>query len=161
MHAMKDRRRLPRRAALLALAALLLVSVSARADEAERGEKRQARLAVLAVYTAVAAAAVGGSYLLRDDFVGRGIATTAAAWGGLGVGAGLGWALSAAGGCHEPDCSEAHDTAALAGGLLGAAAGSVAGYFATKHDGMSRVYTTGAGMAPFVLIVGVATIAQW
>lgn len=128
-------------------------------DEDKRSRATWA--ALLAGYIALGALTTGGAYLLRDNFGGRGVAVTAAGWGGLGMGAGLGYGIARLRNCGAPDCSAEADVASGVGGFLGSLAGTFAGYLMTSDPGMSRPYTAAAGMAPVFILLSIGTITNW
>jgi hypothetical protein len=132
------------------------------ADPAEgAGRSRASWAALLAGYLVVGAATTAGAYVLRNNVFGRGVASSAAGWGGFSVGAGLGYGLVGLGGCYTEDCSAQQDVATALGGLLGAAVGSTAGFWLARTRGMSRPYVTGASMAPCALFLVAGTVANW
>jgi hypothetical protein len=163
----------PRTSLHRALASMILLWVAigrgdpARASESDlagttvEGKRTRGTWATLLVgYVALGALATGATYLLRDNLFGRGIAVGAAGWGGFGVGGSAAYGLVHLGGC-ESDCTAKEEVAIAVGGLVGAAAASLAAQLLTSDPGMSRPYTTAAGLAPAFFILTIGTITDW
>jgi hypothetical protein len=127
----------------------------------DNGRSRATWAALLLGYVAVGSLATGAAYLLRDNLVGRGVAVTSAGWGGFGVGAVAGYGLVHLHGCGSADCATEEQVAVSAGAVLGAVAATIAGHFLTSDPGMSRPYTTAAGLAPALAFLITGTIADW
>lgn len=136
------------------------------------GRSRGSWAALLAGYIALGAITTGTAYFLRENFFGRSVATTAAGWGGLTLGAGAGYGLAQLRTCGADDsgassaaaaldCSDAQQVATAVGGVVGALAGSIAGHFLTGDPGMSRPYVTAAGLAPALVFLSVGTLTDW
>lgn len=144
------------------LVALPLSVAHAQQGRSSQEERSRGTWAALLVgYVAVGALTTGAAYALRDSFVGRGIAVSAAGWGGFGLGAGAGYGLAQLHGCDSADCSDTEGVATAVGGLLGGALGSLAGHIATRQSGMSRPGTTAVGFAPMLLFLTVGTVIDW
>lgn len=159
-------RSLPWRARGVVAALLLLVTLAApgaaRAlDPAERAERRGARFAVLTGYALLSAGWVGATYLLRDNFAGRSLAVSAAGWGGAVVVGGTVGGLLSLRDCAGEQCQEQDAVAIALAGLAGAVAGSIVGYVAAREEGMPRVATAAAGVAPFLVFMTAVTLVQW
>lgn len=117
--------------------------------------------ALLVGYLALGTLTTAGAYLFRDNFVGRTVAVSTAGWGGLAVGAGAAYGGVRLSGCQSSDCVAQEEVAIAVGGLLGALAGTIAGHFLTSDPGMSRPYTTAAGLTPALLFLSVGMITDW
>jgi hypothetical protein len=115
---------------------------------------------LLVGYVALGALATGATYLLRDNLFGRGLAVGAAGWGGFGLGGSVAYGLVHLSGC-ESDCTAKEEVAIAVGGLVGGAAASLAAQLLTSDPGMSRPYTTAAGLAPAFFILTIGTITDW
>jgi len=151
---------------VLALSLTTLGMRTARAEERRETTSEPARTrgtwaGLLAGYAALSAITVGAAYLTRDNFVGRSLAVSAAGWGGVTTGAVAGYGLSKVWSCTGGDCAAEEGVATAAGALIGGAAASLAGVLVTSHSGMSRPYTTAAGLAPLFIYLTVGTIADW
>jgi hypothetical protein len=153
-------------AAVLLWAAVSLAPRVARADDESTSDGDEARsratwATLLLIYTAVGAATTGGAYLLRDNLFGRGIAVSAGSWGGLGLGAAAGYGLGHLHACESADCTAEETMPALVGGLVGAAAGTLAATWLTAKPGLSRPLITAAGMTPLFVFLALGTIFKW
>jgi hypothetical protein len=147
----------------VALAAVLLGRSTAQAEPtgSETPSRRGGWATLLVAYTALGAAATGGAYLLRDNFVGRSLAVTAGGWGGASLGAGAAYALTHLSPCPAFDCEEDRAVPVFLGALLGGAAGSILATWKTASPGMSRPETAAVGMTPFFLFASFGTIFDW
>ena len=152
---------------VLALSLTTLGMRTARAEEgretmsSEPAHTRGTWAGLLVGYAALSAITVGAAYLTRDNFVGRGVAVGAAGSGGVMTGAVAGYGLSRVRSCTGGDCAAEEGVATAAGALIGGAVASLAGFLVTSHSGMSRPYTTAAGLAPLFTYLTVGTIADW
>lgn len=169
----RPRSRRRRRPSVALILASIAIAVSCGApghatgesDHPERrSEEKRSRgtwAALLAGTIVLGALATGGAYLMRDNLVGRSVAVSAAAWGGFGLGAGVGSGAVQLYGCRSADCSMEEAVAIGVGSLLGATAASIAGSFLTANPGMSRPYVAAAGFAPALVFFTVGTVTDW
>ena len=148
---------------MLALAVWLLAPPLAQAEPSpgERPSRRSGWAALLVAYVGIGALATGGTYLLRDNFVGRSLAVTTGAWGGGSVGAGAAYALTHLSPCRAFECEEERAVPVFLGALLGGAAGSILATWKTATPGMSRPEVAAIGMTPFFLFASFGTILDW
>jgi hypothetical protein len=146
-----------------ALTTMLLAPPVVRAEQrtGERPSRRAGWAALLVTYVGMSALATGGAYLLRDNFVGRGLAVTAGGWGGGSVGAGAAYALTHLSPCRAFECEEERAVPVFLGALLGGAAGSILSTWKTATPGMSRPEVAALGMTPFFLFASFGTIFDW
>lgn len=147
--------------AAVSLAALVLVQIPAHATADDEVRTRGQWAALLVGYAALSALTVGGAYVMRDNFLGGGVAVAAASTGGLVVGAGVGSGLGRLRSCDTADCSTDDDVPALLGGLIGAAAAGVAASILNVSTEVSRPKVAAVGMAPGLVFVGLGTIFCW
>jgi hypothetical protein len=148
----------------VALVGVLLarpVVAQAEPSSSERPSRRSGWATLLVAYVGLGALATGGAYLLRDNFVGRGLAVTAGGWGGASLGAGAAYALTHLSPCPTFDCEEDRAVPVFLGALLGGAAGSILATWKTATPGLSRPETAAVGMTPFFLFASFGTIFDW
>lgn len=143
------------------VAALMLAPPAVRAADGEEERTRAEWAAVLVGYTALGALTVGSAYVMRDNFLGQGVAVGAASSGGLILGAAAGAGLARLRPCTGVDCEMEEAVPALLGGLVGATLSGVAATLLTRTPGMSRPQVAALGMAPAVLFLGMGTIFCW
>ena len=148
-------------AAVSLAAALVLVEMPAHATADDEARTRGQWAALLVGYAALSALTVGGAYVMRDNFIGGGVAVAAASTGGLVVGAAVGSGLGRLRSCQTADCATDDDVPALVGGLIGATAAGVVASILNFSPGISRPKVAAAGMAPGLVFVGLGTIFCW
>jgi hypothetical protein len=131
-------------------------------EELARVPYRHVHRRRLAAWTGTVVASgivVGISYAARDAPVGRGLAISAATFGGVTAGGAIG--LSSARGGTDWGEGVGAGLGMLAGALVGGAAGAAAGTVATREPGLSRPVTTAVGLMPLLVLATYKAVVDW